>query len=97
MAASLRLGNSSSSNRGSPKGSSGQSLVSSWQWLGQQVNRLRARLHRMNDQLLAAVKDQDHGFQEMAPSVEPEPQLPCRTVLVEFIGPDGPRRGLGAC
>ncbi len=51
--------------------------------LGEQVHVLGARLHCMDQQLIAAVESKDDEFEQAASGVESEPQLAGRAVLVE--------------
>jgi len=49
----------------------------------------------MDDQLIAALKGQDHGLQQTGAGVESQAQLPRRQVVISYgLDPQGPLRGL---
>lgn len=48
----------------------------------------------MDHQFIATVKDENDRLQEPTTSVEAEPQLTRRTVLIELLDPNCPRRRL---
>src|SRR5690606_7422460 len=62
--------------------------------LRQQVNQLRPGFHRVEDQLIAAIEDEHHCFEQPATRIETEPELPGWTVLVEIFYPNRPGRSL---
>ena len=55
----------------------------------QEVQVLSACLHRMNQQLVAAVEAEHHDLEEAARHVESEAQLPGRSVVVQIGYEDG--------
>ncbi len=55
--------------------------------LWEKIERLRACLHGMDDEFVAAVEDQHNGFQEASSRVEPEAQLPSRVTVGEVVDP----------
>ena len=66
-----------------------------WKWptgvvLGQEVEVLSAGRHGVDNDLVAVVEDQDHGFKEAGFRVEAEAQFAPWWVVVERFNPQRP-------
>ena len=63
---------------------------------GEQVEVMRPRLHGVDEQLVSAIEPEDDQFEEPARRIEPQPEFPRWTVLVENRDVDRTLRGIDA-